>query len=99
VTPVLRNCGIRPLRLDGACEIEMAWHIEKSFWRRGFATEATAAARDLAFRCFEIQRLVAIIPPDHLASRRVAEGIGMHVERSTTFEGDPVVLYATARRG
>jgi RimJ/RimL family protein N-acetyltransferase len=44
--------------------------------------------------------LVAIIHPDHVASRRVAEKIGMHQERTTTlFEYDeyPAAIYATKR--
>ena len=88
-------CGIRPLRLDdGAAETDMAWHVRKSLWRRGLATEAAAAARDLAFGDLGLRRLVAIVHPDHVASRRVAERIGMRLERAATFEGEPVVLYA-----
>jgi RimJ/RimL family protein N-acetyltransferase len=38
---------------------------------------------------------VAFIHPDHYASRRVAEKIGMHVEISTVLEDDyPAVIYA-----
>jgi RimJ/RimL family protein N-acetyltransferase len=28
-------CGIRPLDLEGAPEIEIAWHVHKQFWGRG----------------------------------------------------------------
>jgi [ribosomal protein S5]-alanine N-acetyltransferase len=89
-------CGIRPLNLDGDRETEILWHIDKTFWRRGLATEAAVAVRDAAFRSFGLLRLVAIIVPDHLASRRVAEKIGMALEGATTFEDDPVVVYAGA---
>ena len=76
----LGYCGIRPLTLEGASEIEIGWHTKKTHWKQGIATEAATAARDLAFGRFAIARLVAIIHPDHIASRRVAENIGMHVE-------------------
>jgi RimJ/RimL family protein N-acetyltransferase len=94
----LGYCGIRPLALDGASEIEIGWHTRKTCWNRGIATEAAIAARDLAFRRFRLSRLVAIIHPEHLASRRVAEKIGMQYERTTIVEDDyPAVIYTVAR--
>src|SRR5437763_8197801 len=82
----LGYCGIRPLTLDGAAEIELGWHTRRRFWNRGIATEAATAARDLAFRRFGLSRLVAVIHPDHIASRRVAENIGMHDEKTTVID-------------
>jgi RimJ/RimL family protein N-acetyltransferase len=87
-------CGIRPLELEGASEIEIGWHTNKRFWNRGLATEAATAARDLAFGCFGVRRLVALIHPDHAASRRVAEHIGMRAERTTILDEDyPALIY------
>jgi RimJ/RimL family protein N-acetyltransferase len=44
-----------------------------------------------------LSRLVAIIHPDHIASRRVAEKIGMHEEKTTILDDYPAVVYATER--
>jgi RimJ/RimL family protein N-acetyltransferase len=93
----LGYCGIRPRALDGASEIEIGWHTKKTCWNQGIATEAAMAARDLAFRRFRLSRLVAIIHPDHTASRRVVEKIGMHHERTTLVEEYPAVVYVIAR--
>jgi RimJ/RimL family protein N-acetyltransferase len=90
-------CGIRPLALDGASEIEIGWHTKKTIWNQGIATEAAMAARDLAFRRFGLSRLGAIIHPDHIASRRVAENIGMHDEKTTILDDYPAVIYTTER--
>lgn len=94
----LGYCGIRPVRLEGVAETEIGWHTTKSSWNQGLATEAAAAARDAAFERFAVPRLVAIVHPDHLASRRVAEKIGM-VEGETTVVDDdyPAVLYRSER--
>jgi RimJ/RimL family protein N-acetyltransferase len=90
----LGYCGIRPLTLEGVRETEIGWHTKKTFWNQGIATEAARAARDLAFGRFGLSRLVAIIHPDHLASRRVAEKIGMSAERNAVLEDDyPAVIY------
>jgi RimJ/RimL family protein N-acetyltransferase len=92
-------CGIRPLDLKGASEIEIGWHIKKTSWNQGIATEAALGVRDLAFGGFALSRLRAIIHPDHIASRRVAENIGMRHEQTTVFEGDPAAIYVTERSG
>ncbi len=61
----------------------------KTSWNRGIATEAAAGVRDAAFGRFARTRLVALIDPDHLASRCVAEKIGMNEEGAVVVDGDP----------
>jgi RimJ/RimL family protein N-acetyltransferase len=91
----LGYCGIRPLVLDdGAAETEIGWHIRKTAWNQGIATEAATAVRDVAFARFAVSRIVAVIHPQHIASRRVAENIGMHDEKTTVIEDHPAVIYA-----
>lgn len=91
----LGYCGIRPLTLEGDSETEIGWHTRKTSWNRGIATEAAAAARNFAFRRFGLARLVAIIHPNHIASRRVAEKIGMHPEHNVVLDGYSAVVYTT----
>jgi len=91
----LGYCGIRPLVLQSAPATEIGWHTKKTSWNQGIATEAAAAVRDVAFARFAQSRLVALIRPDHLASRRVAEKIGMRDEGPITYDGDPYATYAS----
>jgi RimJ/RimL family protein N-acetyltransferase len=91
----LGYCGIRPLWLEGASEIEIGWHIDKSSWNQGIATEAASAARHAAAGRFGFSRLVALIHPEHLASRRVAEKIRMRAEKTIVFEDCPTTIYTT----
>ena len=93
----LGYCGIRPLELDGVAEIETGWHVKKSAWNRGIATAAAIAARAVASDGFAISRLVAVIHPEHVASRRVAEKIAMRAERSTIVDGYRALIYAGPR--
>jgi RimJ/RimL family protein N-acetyltransferase len=88
-------CGIRPLDLEGVSEIEIGWHVHKRFWSQGIATRTAKMARDAAASRFGLSRLVAVVHPDHVASRRVAENLGMRQERTTVLEDDySAVIYA-----
>ena len=60
---------------------EIGYHIKKSLWGRGYASEAAKAIVDVAFEvCPDLQRIQANIHPDNLGSIRVAERAGMIYE-------------------
>lgn len=89
--------GIRPVIIEGVEEIEMGWHTKKQFWSRGLATEAATACRDLAFSRFDIPRLVATIDLDTPPSERVAQKIGMHLEKEAVLDGWSCLVYSIER--
>lgn len=78
---LIGRCGLLSQRLDGAEEIEIAYLLSPRFWRRGFASEAARAVRDFASHSLGHSRLVSIIHPGNIASRRVATAIGMTFSR------------------
>ena len=87
-------CGIRPLELEDRTEMELGWHVLRTRWNQGLATEAARAAMQLGVTGFGLTRLVAIIDPDNAASHAVAHKLGMLEERSIVLDGEPYVLYA-----
>ncbi|MBA4495739.1 GNAT family N-acetyltransferase [Paenactinomyces guangxiensis] len=90
----LGHAGIVPQEVDGKMEWEIGYWLAKKYWGQGYASEAAAAFRDYAFTKLKIKRLVCIIQPDHLASIKVAEKIGMSKEKETLFQSIPVVIYS-----
>ena len=90
----LGYCGIRPQIVDGATETEIGWHVDKSRWNQGLATEAAGACVDLAFHRFDLSRLVALIDGANVASVRVAEKIGMRSEKESVVEDYPWIVYS-----
>jgi RimJ/RimL family protein N-acetyltransferase len=72
-------CGVRPLSCTP--DVELAFALERSYWRRGFATEAAAASLDAAFRFLRFDSVVGTVYPDNIASRRVLEKLGFAFER------------------
>jgi RimJ/RimL family protein N-acetyltransferase len=93
----LGYCGVRPIDIDGVEEMEMGWHVKKEFWGQGLATEAASVCRDLAFDRFNIAGLVATIDPTNASSVRVAEKIGMRLERDVVLDGWSCLIYSIER--
>jgi ribosomal-protein-alanine N-acetyltransferase len=88
------RCGLLPWTIDGQDEVEIAYLIDKTYWRRGLATEAATAIRDHAFTRLNVPRLVCIIDPGNRASIGVATKIGMTFDKATDDEFGPFHLYA-----
>ena len=73
--------------VEGERLVEIGWHVRPGLKGSGFAPEAAAAARDWAFANLEVGHLISLILPENTPSARVAEKIGMHVERDADFKG------------
>ena len=81
----LGDCGLVHQLVDGTDEVEVGWHVKRSRWGQGIAPEAGAVCRDRAFGEFGLERIISLIRPENVQSRRVAEKIGMSVEKETKF--------------
>ncbi len=55
---------------------EIGWALARAHWGRGYATEAGRAVRDWARAERGFDRLISLIAPANVASRRVAERLG-----------------------
>jgi [ribosomal protein S5]-alanine N-acetyltransferase len=77
------SCGLTNQSVDGITEIEAGWIFDRALWNRGLATEAGSASRDLAFGPMGRTRLISLVRPENVASCRVAEKLGMTVEKET----------------
>jgi RimJ/RimL family protein N-acetyltransferase len=88
------DCGLTPQEVDGITEIEVGYHVRRSLQGRGYATEAAAASRDFARDTLGIARLIAIIHPENVASQRVAEHIGLALEKEIDRHGRRKRIYA-----
>jgi len=94
------DCGLTEKDVDGKKEIELVYVLMSSAWGRGLATEAAAAIRDYAFQHLALPRLIALIDPENAASARVAEKVGMHLERETRRAGGKTMhIYAMSAPG
>ncbi len=94
----LGDCGLTIQAIEGRAEVEIGYHIRRDRWSQGFATEAARACRDYAFKAVDVPRVVSLVRPDNVASRRVAAKIHSHL-REVFWEkvGFAVCMYWTER--
>ncbi len=63
-----------------------------SWYRADRPSQFAIIIRDL-----KLDRVVSLIHPENVASRRVAEKIGMTPDRETIFRGFPTIVFAISR--
>ena len=91
------DCGLTMQLVEGGWEVEAGWHVRSSLRRQGYAAEAAEAVL-IAARESGVERLIAIIRPDNVASQRVAKRIGLVLEREAHVHGGPALIFATDLR-
>ncbi|MGH2576596.1 MAG: GNAT family N-acetyltransferase [Actinomycetota bacterium] len=91
------DCGPAVREVDGEREVEIGWHVDRALWNRGLATEAGAACRDHCFGALGLERVISLVRPENLPSRRVAEKIGMVIEREVDWHGYRHLVYTAWR--
>jgi ribosomal-protein-alanine N-acetyltransferase len=90
----LGRCGLLPWSIEGRCEIELAFLIEKQRWGQGLGTEAALGIVEYARSALALPRLICLITPGNERSVSVATRVGMRFEREYTDEHGLCHIYA-----
>jgi len=94
---LIGDCGLTVQDLDDVHEIEIGYHVRRDLWGQGLATEAARACRDYGFAQLPVERIISLIRPENVGSRRVAEKNGMTVWKELMWRGLPHLVYAVGR--
>src|SRR5712692_7024615 len=97
VREIIGDCGITLQQVEGERLYEIGYHLRRDFWGQGLATEAAIACRDWAFAHLKTERLISLIRPENLPSRRVAERVAMTVWKEVNWRGLPHCVYSIER--
>ena len=96
---LIGDCGLEQMVVEGRKVAELGYDFRSDYWNRGYATEAAIAVRDYAFEILHLAELVSLIRVGNLASRRVAEKIGMKLAGELTRYGNRYWCYSIKRAG
>lgn len=91
------QCGLTVQEVEGRHEVEIGYLFLRALWGQGLATEAARACRDHGFARLGRARLVSLIDVRNVASRKVAEKLGMRLEKEIIKWGKAVYVYAVER--
>ncbi|MEP7136342.1 MAG: GNAT family N-acetyltransferase [Chloroflexota bacterium] len=94
------RCGLLHWKIDSALETEIAYLIDKALWNQGLATEAAEGLLRHGFEKLKLSRMICMMHPDNAASQRVAEKVGMTLEREVNgIAGDnfPTLVYSISK--
>jgi len=79
--------------VDGKKELEIGYSILPMYWGLGYAPEAAKKCKEIAKQNKWASHLISIIQIDNIASKRVAEKNGMHIEKTTVYHNNTVHIY------
>jgi [ribosomal protein S5]-alanine N-acetyltransferase len=91
---VIGDCGCVMQEVEGSNGVEVGYHVRRDLWGRGYATEAARACMEYAFGKLGARRVISMIRPPNLSSRRVAEKNGMVCEKIILWRDYEHCVYA-----
>lgn len=91
---LIGDCGCIVQEVEGRNEVEVAYHVRRDSWGNGYATEAARACMIYAFRQLGTKRVISMIRPPNLRSRRVAEKNGLVCEKIIFWRGYEHCIYS-----
>ena len=84
---LIGDCGLEQMEVEDVHVAELGYDFRSDYWNQGFATEAACAVRDYAFDILQLPQLISLIRVGNLASKRVAEKVGMTLAEGFTRYG------------
>lgn len=83
--------------INGGNPVEIGYHVARSAWGKGYATELGHALLRYGFEVASLQQIVAATLPDNTASRRVLEKLGMRYAGLGDYAGFPLDVFVIDR--
>lgn len=76
---------------------EVGWHLRRSAWGSGYASEAGAAALDYGLRTLLLPQIFAVVDSANMASRKVVERLGMiYLGQTDRYYGETLELFCNS---
>lgn len=87
------DCGLSLQNIDGEILPEIGYHINKNFWRKGYAKEAGIGVKEWAFENTKYTKLYSYMTKDNIPSSKTALSIGLKFLKEYNDKGTPHLVY------
>lgn len=84
--------------LADRAETDLGFRLIQSYWGRGIATEASRPLLEYGFRELGLERIIALVFPENLASVRVLEKLGFTFGQFIIENGCRIAYYTIKKR-
>ena len=91
------DCGITLQNINGKEVFEIGYHINKKYWNKGYASEASQFMKDYFFTNTQYTEVYSYMNKFNIASRKVAEKNGMTYIEEYVEDDVPHVVYKITR--
>lgn len=78
---LIGDAGLMKQEIDGKPENDLGYIVHAAHWGKGYGLEAASAFPQYGFESLDLKRICANMPVDHISSRKVAERLGMKLEK------------------
>jgi len=92
---LLGRCGLN--LITETSEVEVDFVVARSFWGKGFATEAARAVLTYGFEVLKLETIIALTKPENAAARRVMEKNGMRYVKEAEYWGITCAYYEISK--
>ncbi len=76
---------------------EVGWHLRRSAWGAGYASEAGAAALDYGLNTLSLPQIFAVVDSANIASRKVVVRLGMiYLGQTDRYYGETLELFCNS---
>ena len=96
---LIGDCGLETTEIEGQLVVGIGYDFLREYWNNGYATEAAMAVKNYGFRRYGFQKIYCWINPENIASQRVAEKIGMTLEKKVLRDNKTYAIFSLSRSG
>ena len=87
------DCGITLQDIDGESVFEIGYHINKLYWRNGYASEAARACKSWFFENTNYNEVYSYMNVENIGSRSVAINNGMSLIKEYFKDNEHLAVY------
>lgn len=87
-------CGFFVQQVNQHHEVEIGYRLAYQYWGQGLATEAAQAVLAYGRQKYNFTRFICLIEPANTRSIRVAQKLGMALEKQIIYHGLDVDMYS-----